>query len=106
MRGEFIEVVTKLWDAWADDALVADRQSGVYIDPQKLRSIDHAGLDRVSVHVAQQCQPIAILIDQERLVAALEQVTGSAMRTIFLTSVIFLPLIVIASGASVWWKRR
>ena len=38
---EFIEVVTKLWDAWADDALVADRQTGVYIDPQKLRSIDH-----------------------------------------------------------------
>jgi FMN-dependent oxidoreductase (nitrilotriacetate monooxygenase family) len=41
--GEFIDVVTKLWDAWADDALVADRQTGVYIDPQKLRSIDHAG---------------------------------------------------------------
>jgi FMN-dependent oxidoreductase (nitrilotriacetate monooxygenase family) len=41
--GEFIEVVTKLWDAWADDALVADRQTGVYIDPQKLRSIDHVG---------------------------------------------------------------
>src|ERR1700730_15211024 len=40
---EFIQVVTKLWDAWADDALVADRQTGVYIDPQKLRSIDHVG---------------------------------------------------------------
>jgi ABC-type uncharacterized transport system involved in gliding motility auxiliary subunit len=33
-------------------------------------------------------------------------VTGSGMRTIFLTSVIFLPLIVIFSGVSVWWKRR
>src|SRR5260221_4085944 len=41
--GQVIEVVTKLWDAWADDALVADRQTGVYIDPQKIRSIDHAG---------------------------------------------------------------
>jgi ABC-type uncharacterized transport system involved in gliding motility auxiliary subunit len=33
-------------------------------------------------------------------------VTGSAIRVMFLTSVIFLPLIVIVSGVSVWWKRR
>ena len=33
-------------------------------------------------------------------------VTGSSMRVMFLTSVIFLPLIVIFSGISVWWKRR
>jgi ABC-type uncharacterized transport system involved in gliding motility auxiliary subunit len=33
-------------------------------------------------------------------------VTGSAIRVMFLTSVIFLPLIVILSGVSVWWKRR
>ena len=33
-------------------------------------------------------------------------VTGSAIRVLFLTSVIFLPLIVILSGVSVWWKRR
>jgi ABC-type uncharacterized transport system involved in gliding motility auxiliary subunit len=32
--------------------------------------------------------------------------TGAGMRVIFLTSVIFLPLIVIMSGVSVWWKRR
>jgi ABC-type uncharacterized transport system involved in gliding motility auxiliary subunit len=34
------------------------------------------------------------------------RVTGSAIRILFLTSVIFLPLIVILSGVSVWWKRR
>jgi|HubBroStandDraft_6_1064221.scaffolds.fasta_scaffold77074_1 ABC-type uncharacterized transport system involved in gliding motility auxiliary subunit len=34
------------------------------------------------------------------------RVTGSAIRVIFLTSVVFLPLIVIVSGVSVWWKRR
>jgi ABC-type uncharacterized transport system involved in gliding motility auxiliary subunit len=33
-------------------------------------------------------------------------VTGNAIRILFLTSVIFLPLIVIFSGVSVWWKRR
>jgi ABC-type uncharacterized transport system involved in gliding motility auxiliary subunit len=34
------------------------------------------------------------------------RVSGSALRILFLTSVIFLPLIVIFSGVSVWWKRR
>jgi ABC-type uncharacterized transport system involved in gliding motility auxiliary subunit len=34
------------------------------------------------------------------------QVTGSGLRIIFLTSVVFLPLIVIFSGVSVWFKRR
>jgi ABC-type uncharacterized transport system involved in gliding motility auxiliary subunit len=34
------------------------------------------------------------------------QVTGNGLRIIFLTSVVFLPLIVIFSGVSVWWKRR
>jgi ABC-type uncharacterized transport system involved in gliding motility auxiliary subunit len=33
-------------------------------------------------------------------------VTGSAIRVLFLTSVVFFPLIVIVSGVSVWWKRR
>ncbi len=40
---EFIEVVLKLWDAWDDDALVADRATGVYLDPKKLRAINHVG---------------------------------------------------------------
>ena len=34
------------------------------------------------------------------------RVSGSAIRIMFLTSVIFLPLVVILSGVSVWWKRR
>ncbi len=33
-------------------------------------------------------------------------VTGSTMRILFLTSVVLLPMIVIFSGVSVWWKRR
>jgi FMN-dependent oxidoreductase (nitrilotriacetate monooxygenase family) len=43
MAGEFLDVVKGLWDGWADDAMVADRESGLYIDPAKLRAIDHAG---------------------------------------------------------------
>ncbi len=33
---EFVEVVLALWDAWEDDALVADKTSGVWADPAKL----------------------------------------------------------------------
>jgi FMN-dependent oxidoreductase (nitrilotriacetate monooxygenase family) len=43
MAGEFLDVVRGLWDGWADDAIVADRASGLYIDPSKLRAIDHHG---------------------------------------------------------------
>src|SRR5580693_981157 len=43
MAGEFLDVVKGLWDGWADDAIVADRTSGLYIDPAKLRPIDHDG---------------------------------------------------------------
>ncbi|WP_327141724.1 LLM class flavin-dependent oxidoreductase [Nocardia sp. NBC_01327] len=41
--GEFVEVATKLWDSWADDAVVADKESGVHTDPDKVRAIDHEG---------------------------------------------------------------
>jgi ABC-type uncharacterized transport system involved in gliding motility auxiliary subunit len=34
------------------------------------------------------------------------RVTGGGMRVMFLTSLVFVPLIVIFSGVSVWWKRR
>jgi FMN-dependent oxidoreductase (nitrilotriacetate monooxygenase family) len=43
MAGEFIKVVKQLWDGWADDAIVADRETGLYVDPGKLRCIDHHG---------------------------------------------------------------
>ncbi len=40
---EFLEVATKLWDSWADDAVVLDRRSGVYADTDKVRPIEHVG---------------------------------------------------------------
>lgn len=43
IAGEFVDVVKGLWDCWDDDAVVADRQSGLYIDPEKVRSLDHKG---------------------------------------------------------------
>ncbi|MEU5697018.1 LLM class flavin-dependent oxidoreductase [Actinosynnema sp. NPDC020468] len=40
---EFHDVVVGLWDSFADDAFRHDRDSGVYFDPDGLRSLRHKG---------------------------------------------------------------
>jgi FMN-dependent oxidoreductase (nitrilotriacetate monooxygenase family) len=40
---EFIEVTKGLWDSWDDDAVIADKESGIFFDPNKLHGLDHAG---------------------------------------------------------------
>lgn len=40
---EFVDVVRGLWDCWDDGAILADRATGQYIDPAKVRSLDHEG---------------------------------------------------------------
>ncbi|MGW2560907.1 LLM class flavin-dependent oxidoreductase [Streptomyces sp. NPDC001514] len=40
---EFVEVATKLWDSWEDDAILLDRERGVYADTDKVREINHRG---------------------------------------------------------------
>ena len=43
MAHEYIEIVTKLWESWEPGAIVADRKSGVLIEPSKVHTIDYAG---------------------------------------------------------------
>ena len=40
---EFHQVVTGLWDSWADDAWLRDQESGLFFDPSKLHTLDHKG---------------------------------------------------------------
>ena len=40
---EFFDVVTGLWDSWADDAFIRDVENGVYFDPERLHVLDHRG---------------------------------------------------------------
>src|SRR3954447_4594134 len=40
---EYYDVVTGLWDSWADDAFVRDVESGIYFDPAKLHVLNHNG---------------------------------------------------------------
>ena len=40
---EFFDVVTGLWDSWADDAFIRDVDTGIYFDPEKLHVLNHKG---------------------------------------------------------------
>jgi FMN-dependent oxidoreductase (nitrilotriacetate monooxygenase family) len=40
---EFLDIATKLWDSWTDDAIVADKQQGVHARGDRVRRIDHRG---------------------------------------------------------------
>lgn len=43
IAAEHLDVVQGLWDSWEDDALVGDKESGVFVDPAKLHRLDHEG---------------------------------------------------------------
>ncbi|MCW2784569.1 MAG: class flavin-dependent oxidoreductase [Marmoricola sp.] len=41
---EYLDVLYKLWEgSWDDDAIVEDRDGGVFADPSKIRAINHVG---------------------------------------------------------------
>jgi FMN-dependent oxidoreductase (nitrilotriacetate monooxygenase family) len=40
---EFFDVVTGLWDSWADDAFIHDVENGVFFDPERMHVLNHKG---------------------------------------------------------------
>ncbi|MFZ0237872.1 MAG: LLM class flavin-dependent oxidoreductase [Xanthobacteraceae bacterium] len=40
---EFYDVVTGLWDSWADDAFVRDVEEGIFFDPAKMHVLNYKG---------------------------------------------------------------
>lgn len=42
---EFYDVVTGLWDSFADDAFIRDQETGIYVDPEKIHTLNHKGDD-------------------------------------------------------------
>lgn len=40
---EFLDVVKKLWDSWDDSALVLDKERGAFIEPARIREVNHKG---------------------------------------------------------------
>jgi FMN-dependent oxidoreductase (nitrilotriacetate monooxygenase family) len=40
---EVVEAVCRLWESWDEDALVLDKQRGIYADPDKVHYVNYAG---------------------------------------------------------------
>src|SRR5690348_6829730 len=40
---EFFDVVTGLWDSWAEDAFVRDVEEGIFFNPDRMHVLDHKG---------------------------------------------------------------
>ncbi|TDR90464.1 LLM class flavin-dependent oxidoreductase [Enterovirga rhinocerotis] len=62
---EFYDVVTGLWDSWADDAFVRDQDSGLYFDPARLHVLGHKGAHlsvRGPLHIARPVQGWPVIV--------------------------------------------
>jgi len=40
---EYMELCYKLWDSWEPDAIIADKESGIFADPAKVHEVNHQG---------------------------------------------------------------
>lgn len=40
---EYLDICYDLWDSWEPDAVIADRESGIYADPAKVREVHRDG---------------------------------------------------------------
>ena len=40
---EYMQILYQLWDSWDDDAIVYDRENGIFADPSKVREVDFQG---------------------------------------------------------------
>ncbi|KAF1359323.1 alkanesulfonate monooxygenase [Lizonia empirigonia] len=62
---EFYDVVTGLWDSFADDAFVRDQESGLYFDPAKMHVLNHKGDDlqvRGPLNIARPVQGWPVIV--------------------------------------------
>jgi FMN-dependent oxidoreductase (nitrilotriacetate monooxygenase family) len=62
---EFYDVVTGLWDSWADDAFIRDAEQGIYFDPSRLHTLDHKGKYlsvRGPLHIARPVQGWPVIV--------------------------------------------
>lgn len=62
---EFIQVVTGLWDSWDDDAFPYDKETGIYVDLDKLHVLNHKGTHftvRGPLNVARPLQGYPVIV--------------------------------------------
>jgi FMN-dependent oxidoreductase (nitrilotriacetate monooxygenase family) len=62
---EFYDVVTGLWDSFADDAFIRDTESGIFFDPEKMHVLNHKGDDlsvRGPLNIARPVQGWPVIV--------------------------------------------
>jgi alkanesulfonate monooxygenase len=62
---EFYDVVTGLWDSFADDAFIRDAESGIFWDPARMHVLDHVGPElsvRGPLNVARPVQGWPVIV--------------------------------------------
>ena len=82
---EFYDVVTGLWDGWADDALVRDVDSGIFFDPDRVRPLNHVGPEfkvRGPLNVARPIQGWPVIV-QAGASEAGKQVAAETAEAVF-----------------------
>jgi alkanesulfonate monooxygenase len=88
---EFYDVVTGLWDSWADDAFAMDQESGLFFDPGRLHVLDHKGPHfsvRGPLNVARPIQGWPVIVqagasdDGRQLAAETAEVVFGSSRTL------------------------
>ena len=91
---EFYDVVTGLWDSWADDAFIRDVESGIYFDPARMHVLNHKGEHysvRGPLNIARPVQGWPVMVqagtsdvgqDLAAEVAKVEEVEASAVALI------------------------
>lgn len=62
---EFYDVVTGLWDSFADDAFVRNQETGIYVDTDKMHTLNHKGDDlqvRGPLNIARPVQGWPVIV--------------------------------------------
>ena len=62
---EFYDVVTGLWDSWAEDAFVRNVETGEFFDPSRMHVLDHQGeyySVRGPLHIARPIQGWPVIV--------------------------------------------
>src|SRR5690349_23962702 len=82
---EFYDVVTGLWDSWADDAFVRDVENGIFFDPAKMHVLNHKGKYlsvRGPLNIARPIQGWPVIVQAGASESGRQLVAGTA-ETVF-----------------------
>ena len=99
---EFFDVVTGLWDSWADDAFIRDAERGLYFDPDKLHVLNHKGQYlsvRGPLNIARPIQGWPVIVQAGASDAGRQLAAETA-------EAVFTPPSNIAAGARILCRRQ